>query len=111
MDLTTIYIQTISLTVFLLFPNDARHPSFHSCRYVSGPKLWHLYTENSPFSKKLDFLQQEWTKEGKGGFQKIYSIVAASRSCYKSGIIFVNNPRMCLCKNPPDLVVGLFCLA
>jgi hypothetical protein len=82
-------------------------------RLNSGPKLWHLYTGNALFSKKLDFLQQEWTKEGEKAMEdsRKYTVLLRQAAPAQSGIIFVNNPRMCLCKNPLDVVAGLFFLA
>ncbi len=72
-----------------------------------------LYTGNDPFSKKLDFLQQEWTKEGEKAMEDFRKNTVLWRQAAppKAGILCVNNPRMCLCKNLLDAVPGLFCLA
>jgi hypothetical protein len=61
----------------------------------------------------LDFLQQEWTKEREKAMEDFrkYTVLWRQAAPPKPGIIFANNPRVCLCKNPPDVVVGLFSLA
>jgi hypothetical protein len=40
--------------------------------------------------------------------KKNYYILWRQAAPSKSGIIFVNNPQMRLCKNPPDVLAGLF---